>query len=69
MGVVVIKCPVTGHAVSTGIELEETTFEALPNVSSSTICSDCGRRHSWTKAEAWLSDGSALDGSRETSAK
>ena len=56
MSVVMIKCPQTGDAVSTGIESEPDTFNALPNVSAQMKCSACGGRHTWRRSEAWLSD-------------
>jgi predicted RNA-binding Zn-ribbon protein involved in translation (DUF1610 family) len=59
MGMVMIKCPGTGRAVPTGIELEEETFTNLPNVGSGMTCPACGGHHIWRKAEAWLDDGSA----------
>lgn len=55
MGVLMIKCPSTGRAVSTGIE----TFavERLPIVIATAKCSACGRVHEWTVNDAWLADG------------
>ena len=55
MGVIMIRCPSTGHAVSTGIETS--SMDRLPTVTATTVCSGCGRAHEWTKAEAWLADG------------
>jgi hypothetical protein len=59
MAMVMIKCPSSGHAVSTGIELEEQTFIELPDVGSGMHCSACGGHHIWQKRDAWLSNGSA----------
>jgi hypothetical protein len=56
MGVVMIKCPTTGRAVSTGIEVDADTFANLPDVSSRLGCSACGTQHSWSKSEAWLAE-------------
>jgi hypothetical protein len=55
-----IRCPKTGHAVSTGIDMEASDFERLPTVSAELSCSHCGERHNWTKRAAWLMDGSDL---------
>lgn len=52
MGLVMIKCPSTGQAVSTGIEMP--TIERLPTVIATMVCSACGRVHEWTRADAWL---------------
>ena len=59
MAMVMIKCPSSGRAVPTGIELEEQTFIQLPNVGSGMRCPACGGHHIWQKGDAWLSDGSA----------
>jgi endogenous inhibitor of DNA gyrase (YacG/DUF329 family) len=57
MGAVMIKCPKSGRAVSTGIEIERDTFDQLPNVSSAMNCPACGSHHVWHKADAWIDDG------------
>jgi hypothetical protein len=49
-----IKCPSTGRAVSTGIET--LAIEQLPNVVAKATCPACGCVHEWTKADAWLAD-------------
>jgi hypothetical protein len=57
MADLMIKCPSSGRAVTTGIEIDQTTFEQLPNVSSGMSCPACGGHHFWRKADAWLADG------------
>jgi hypothetical protein len=52
MGTVMIDCPDTGRAVSTGIEM--LSIEPLPMVTATTVCPVCGRLHRWTKDDAWL---------------
>jgi hypothetical protein len=56
MSLILIKCPETGRAVSTGIEIDRVTFNALPDVSTETKCSACAGTHTWRKGDAWLSD-------------
>jgi hypothetical protein len=56
MGVVMIECPATSRAVSTGIEM--CAVEELPVVIATMSCPACGRVHQWTKHDAWLGDGS-----------
>jgi hypothetical protein len=63
MSTIMIKCPQTGEAVSTGIEVERDTFVALPNAGALMHCPACGDEHIWSKAEAWLADRS-VDGRR-----
>ena len=55
MSSVMIKCPVTGRAVSTAIETEASSFRRLPQVTAHMRCPACGRDHEWTVSSAWLS--------------
>ena len=54
MSSVLIRCPVTGRAVSTAIETEPQVFRKLPNVVAHMWCPLCGQRHVWTVSSAWL---------------
>lgn len=56
MGTVMIRCPRTGHAVSTEINTEAAVFERLPEVDSQMTCPACGEVHVWTARDAWLAD-------------
>jgi hypothetical protein len=49
-----IRCPVTGQAVSTEIETEPSIFGTLPQVETRTNCPACGQEHVWTRLDAWL---------------
>jgi len=62
MSLIFIKCPETGRDVSTGIEMDRSTFDNLPNVGAQTKCPACGGFHVWSKAEAWLSGGEGYKG-------
>jgi hypothetical protein len=55
MGVVVITCPHTGEDVSTGIEIDQHSFQKLPDVLVRSKCPQCGMQHSWWTREARLS--------------
>ena len=55
MSSVMIKCPMTGRAVSTAIETEPSSFRRLPKVTAHMRCPACGRDHEWTVSSAWLS--------------
>jgi hypothetical protein len=52
MGVVTIRCPRTGEQVSTGLEIDEATWETLPVVLSRMRCPSCGAEHVWSKTYA-----------------
>ena len=54
MSAVMIRCPVTGRAVSTEIETEPSVFHKLPKVSARMHCPTCGQEHVWTIGSAWL---------------
>ena len=60
MGTVMIRCPRTGRAVSTGIETELSVFSRLPEVAARTHCPICGAEHVWTAREAWLAEPSLV---------
>jgi hypothetical protein len=55
MSLVMIKCPVTGLAVSTAIETEPNSFRRLPAVTAHMRCPACGQDHEWSVGSAWLS--------------
>jgi hypothetical protein len=54
MSSVMIRCPVTGRAVSTAIETEPSVFHKLPKVAAHMRCPACGLDHEWTISSAWL---------------
>ena len=60
MGTVMIRCPRSGRAVSTGIETEPSVFSRLPEVAARTHCPICGAEHVWTAREAWLAEPSLV---------
>ena len=51
MSAVMIRCPVTGRAVSTAIETEPSVFRKLPKVTARMYCPACGQDH---VNSAWL---------------
>jgi hypothetical protein len=54
MGVVVVLCPKTGLHVSTGLELDQLAFDAMPITPRVVDCWACGGRHSWSRRWATL---------------
>jgi len=59
VGVLLIKCPVTGKEFSTGIETDERSFELIPNTVAQALCPHCGNDHAWSKFDARLSEDGA----------
>ena len=49
-----IRCPNTGQAISTGIETDEYSLTQIADVPARTRCPICGLDHTWWKREAWL---------------
>jgi len=55
MAAVMIKCPVIGKAVPTGIAMDQKSFESSV-MSNNTFgpCPACGGSHTWDKKDAFL---------------
>ncbi|MCA1415879.1 hypothetical protein I6F30_32860 [Bradyrhizobium sp. NBAIM20] len=65
MGMVMIKCPETGRAISTGIEMDRERFRCSAVFFSRTYCGMCAATHEWFAKEAWVCEtGSPGAGSR-----
>ena len=56
VGVVMIKCPATGHAISTGIEANRDGFRQRPVFFARTLCAICRSTHEWFAREAWVEE-------------
>ena len=56
MGFVMIICPVTGRAVSTGIATEFATLQQAAAFQICTRCGACGGEHRWSPGDAWICD-------------
>ena len=54
MGTLMIKCPKTGSAISTGIQMERTTFSNSPVFFARTMCPQCKTQHEWFARAAWI---------------
>ena len=50
MGTLVFVCPTTGQEVSTGIEVDRTSFKGLPRTRTAIFCPRCRKKVIW----AWL---------------
>lgn len=56
MGAVMIKCPNTGQAISTGMAADKPSFGSTPVFFSRTFCPICRSLHEWFAKEAWVCD-------------
>ena len=54
MAMVMIRCPVTGHRVSTGIETVPESVNLIPPINARLVCPGCGHMHVWSILEAEL---------------
>jgi hypothetical protein len=57
MGIVMIKCPNTGRAISTGMKADPPNWGSTPVFFSRTFCPICQNPHEWFAREAWVCDG------------
>ena len=51
MGQLMIKCPITGELVPTGITMDKTSFESSTFANNSIKCPSCGKIHTWSKKD------------------
>jgi hypothetical protein len=56
MGMVMVKCPQTGHAIATGIEIDRESFGRSTVFFSRTHCPICRADHAWFAREAWVDE-------------
>lgn len=54
MGVVWITCPTKGERVSTGIETDQESLDAIPSWAAQYPCPACGEVHVWADVKAEL---------------
>jgi hypothetical protein len=60
MGIVMVKCPDTGHDISTGIVADRASFNATPVFFARVYCPVCRTEHEWFAKEAWVRDSESL---------
>lgn len=51
---VMIKCPETNKPVSTGIAMDEKSFNSSTLSNNNVQCPHCGKMHTWQKEDAYL---------------
>ena len=54
MGIITIRCPNTGQAISTGIYVEPAIFRSTTVFFSRTYCPLCRIMHEWFAKDAWV---------------
>ena len=61
MGIVMISCPETQRAISTGIQADRATFHTIPVFFSRTLCPFWRVTHEWFAKNAWVCDSEFAD--------
>jgi hypothetical protein len=61
MGVVMIRCPATGRAVATGIEMDLAKFRRTAVFFSRSYCPYCRTHHEWFAREAWIEEATSQE--------
>jgi len=51
---VMIRCPVTGRAIPTGLMADPATWHSRPIGLNRVSCPDCKQVHAWSKSDAYL---------------
>jgi hypothetical protein len=59
MGVVMIKCPNTSRAISTGVITTREEFGSIPVFFARAYCPICRVEHEWFAQDAWVADSDA----------
>ena len=54
MGTLVFVCPTTGHQVSTGVEVDRSSYRNLPRTKTAILRPRCRENHSLSRVWAWL---------------
>ena len=54
MGIVMVKCPDTGHDIATGLIADRDSFAATPVFFARVFCPLCRAEHEWFAKEAWV---------------
>ena len=62
MSMLMIRCPKTGQAISSGREVEFAAFRSTPVFFSRTYCPLCRVTHEWFAQDAWSCDSQASEG-------
>ena len=54
---IMIRCPIFGSAVPTGLTTEKIKFDSLSDITIPFRCPACLRIHKWEQKDAWIDEG------------
>jgi hypothetical protein len=60
---ILIRCPVFGKPIRTGLSTETIVLDSLDDLSIPLRCPACMKVHKWQRKDAWISD--EINGSRQ----
>lgn len=63
MSSLMIRCPLTGLDVWTGVDTDPKSLEKIPDTYYFAACPHCRCEHLWSGDEAWLTDDASADAS------
>jgi hypothetical protein len=61
MGMLTIRCPKTGWALSTSRYVESAAFRSSPAFFDRTYCPHCRAMHEWFAKDAWVCDSECFE--------
>jgi hypothetical protein len=56
MGTVMVRCPMTGREIATGIVADRESFSSTPVFFARVYCPMCRTQHEWFAKDAWVCD-------------
>jgi hypothetical protein len=54
MSEIVIRCPIAGVAVQTGLTTQTIVFSSLPDTAFQLRCARCKKVHRWKPKDTWV---------------
>jgi len=57
LGILMVRCAVTGNDFPSGIEMDQLSFEKTPAFNGTIYCPLCSVDHAWSKIDAWVCEG------------
>ena len=56
MAIIIVRCHACGSDIDTRINVDQATFQQLPQIESAMVCPSCGAQGFWDKTRARLQD-------------
>jgi hypothetical protein len=66
---IMIRCPIFGGAVPTGLTTEKIKFDSLSGIAIPFRCPACLRTHKWEQKDAWVDGDDPAEKSRRQPVK